>query len=80
MGFVIVGVLLIALKLGDIGFVAGWSWLIILAPFALAIAWWTWSDASGRTAKKAMEKMDDRKQRRRDENMSKLGLDPKKRK
>lgn len=80
MGFVIVGVLLILLKVGEIGFVAAWSWWIILAPFALAVAWWTWSDASGHTARKEMDKLDERKVKRRAESMVKLGLDPKKRK
>jgi len=80
MGFVIVGVLLIAMKLGAIGPVGGWSWWIILAPFALAIVWWTWSDASGHTSKREMDKLDARKEKRRAEAMVKLGLDPKKRK
>nr|MBP8795602.1 TIGR04438 family Trp-rich protein [Brachymonas sp.] len=36
----------------------GWSWLIVLTPFALAAAWWVWADASGYTKRKEMEKMD----------------------
>ncbi len=80
MGFVIVGVLLIALKLGAVAFFANWSWWIILSPFALAVAWWTWSDASGYTSRKEMDKLDERKEKRRAESMVKLGIDPKKRK
>ena len=78
MGFVIVGVLLIAMKLGAVGPVAGWAWWIILAPFGLAVAWWTWADGSGYTSKKEMEKLDERKEKRRVEAMQKLGLDAKK--
>jgi small Trp-rich protein len=80
MAFVVIGLLLIALKLGAVGPVATLSWLWVLSPFALAIAWWTWSDNSGRTSRKAMEKLDDRKEKRRDEAMSKLGIAPKRKK
>jgi small Trp-rich protein len=80
MGFVILGVLLIALKLGAIGPFAAWDWWMVLSPFALAVAWWAWSDASGRTSRKAMERLDQRKEKRRVEAMEKLGLDTRKRK
>jgi small Trp-rich protein len=80
MAFIVIGVLLILLKLGDIGPVAAWPWWWVLSPFGLAVLWWGWSDMSGRTAKKAMERMDDRKEKRRVEAMEKLGLDSRKRK
>ncbi len=78
MGFVGVGVLLIALKLLGFGPFGELSWWWVLSPFALAIVWWTWSDASGLSAKKAMQSVEDRKTRRRAEQMVKLGIDPKK--
>ena len=33
-------------------------------PFALAVVWWAWADASGYTKRKAMEKMDAIKDKR----------------
>ncbi len=58
MYFLGLGLLLLALKLMDIEPVLGWSWWIVLSPFALAAAWWAWADASGYTKRKEMEKMD----------------------
>ncbi len=39
MVFVIVGVIMLALKLFEYGPVAAWSWWWIIAPFAMAIFW-----------------------------------------
>ena len=58
MYFLGIGIVLLILKLMQIGPVGGWSWLIVLTPFALAAAWWVWADASGYTKRKEMEKMD----------------------
>ena len=58
MYFLGIGIVLLILKLMQIGPVGGWSWLIVLTPFALAAAWWVWADASGYTKHKEMEKMD----------------------
>ena len=58
MYFLGMGIVLLILKLMQIGPVGGWSWLIVLTPFALAAAWWVWADASGYTKRKEMEKMD----------------------
>ena len=56
MYFLGLGLLLMALKYAEWGFVAQWSWWLVLAPFALAVAWWAWADNSGYTKKKAMER------------------------
>jgi small Trp-rich protein len=64
MYFVGLGVVLMALKYLEIGPVAGLSWLWVLAPFAGAMAWWAWADASGFTAKRAMERENQRKNAR----------------
>ena len=56
MYFLGIGIVLLILKLMQIGPVGGWSWLIVLTPFALAAAWWVWADASGYTKRKEMEK------------------------
>ncbi|MDO4795017.1 MAG: TIGR04438 family Trp-rich protein [Brachymonas sp.] len=64
MYFLGIGVLLLILKLLEIDPVATWSWLYVLAPFALAALWWAWADASGYTKRKAMERMDAIKDKR----------------
>jgi small Trp-rich protein len=74
MGFLIVGVLLLAMKLTDFGPAAQWSWLWILLPFGLAVAWWTFADVSGLTKRREMRKMDERKAERRQRSLEQLGL------
>ncbi|CAN5274444.1 hypothetical protein BH11PSE10_BH11PSE10_17480 [soil metagenome] len=73
MWFVLVGVALLALKLIGVMPVAAWSWVIILAPFALAAAWWAFADATGVTQRKVMKQMDAKKAARRDKQMEALG-------
>ncbi|KRI00434.1 TIGR04438 family Trp-rich protein [Curvibacter sp. PAE-UM] len=55
------GIILLLMKYLDIDPVVSWSWLIVLAPFGLAVAWWSWADASGYTRRKAMEREDKRR-------------------
>jgi small Trp-rich protein len=74
-----IGIVLLLLKYLEIGPVATWSWLIVLAPFGLAVAWWAWADATGYTKKKAMDRMDERKKLRLDKQKTALGMGPKKR-
>ena len=76
MYFLGAGIILLLLKYLEIGAVAGWSWLVVLAPFGLAVVWWAWADASGYTKRKAMERMDKRKQDRIDKNRENIGLGP----
>lgn len=76
MGFVLIGVLFLVLRLG--GWVQFhkddmWAWVIVLSPFGLAILWWMWSDATGLTQRKAMDAMDARKAERREKAMEALG-------
>lgn len=70
----LLGVLLILLKFLEIGPVATWSWWWVLSPFSLAAAWWAWADATGYTKRKAMEKMDQRKQDRINKHKEALGI------
>ena len=70
----LLGILLILLKYLGIGPVAAWSWWWVLAPFAAAVAWWAWADATGYTKRKAMEKMDQRKQDRINKHKEALGM------
>lgn len=58
MYFLLLGLALVALKFLEFGAVAGWSWWVVLTPFALAAAWWQWADWSGYTKRKEMQKMD----------------------
>lgn len=74
MWFLMLGLLGVALKYFEIGFVANLSWWIVLVPFALAIAWWAWADASGYTKRKVVEKENQRRQDRIDRQRSNLGM------
>ena len=76
MGFVLLGVLFLVLRLG--GWVQFhkddlWAWMIVLSPFLGAVIWWWWADASGHTKRKAMDAMDARKAARREQHMVNLG-------
>jgi len=79
MFFVVLGVCLLAMKLGAWGSVAGWPWWGVLLPFGAALMWWWYADSSGLTKRREMEKMDKRKEDRRRKNLEALGLDRKKR-
>ena len=74
MWFVVAGCLLLAMKLAEYGFAADWSWWSILLPFGLAVAWWTFADASGLTKRREMDKLEERKHERRRRHMDALGL------
>ncbi len=81
MFFVIVGVLIILLNLAGIGPFGDWTWTLtgdlwkFCVPFALAAAWWVWSDVSGLNKRREIERMEARKLNRRKENLVALGLD-----
>ena len=77
MWFIVLGVLLIALKLAEVGFVAEWTWWAVLSPFAVAAVWWAYADASGLTKKREMDKLEDKKAERRRRSMEALGIDAK---
>ncbi|MBT9553375.1 MAG: TIGR04438 family Trp-rich protein [Hydrogenophaga sp.] len=79
MYLLILGIALMVLKYLEIGFVAGLSWLWVLSPFALAVVWWAWADATGYTKRKEMEKMDQKKQERIDKQRAALGIRTKRR-
>ena len=67
------GLIFLAMKYLEIDPVAQWSWVVVLAPFGLAMAWWAWADASGYTKKKAMQRMEERKQARINRNKDAIG-------
>jgi len=74
MVFMVLGVLLLALKLAEINPVADWSWFAVLAPFAMAVAWWAFSDATGHTKRVGMRKEEARKLERRRNLAQGMGL------
>ena len=60
---------------------AAFPWWVVLSPFAMAVAWWSWADSSGYTKKKAVERENAKKQARIDKNRENLGIAvPKKKK
>jgi len=77
MWFVVVGVVLTALKALDWAPMKDIGWLWVLLPFVLALLWWYWSDTSGRTKRLEMEKAEVRKAERRRRNIENLGMTPK---
>ena len=76
MAFLILGILLLAMKLAEFGPVGAWSWWLVLLPFGLATAWWAFSDSIGLTQRRAMDKMEQVKAERRNRNLQALGLGP----
>lgn len=81
--FVVIGVVIIGLNLAGIGPFGAWNWEFFgdlwkfCVPFALAAAWWIWSDVSGLNKRREMSRMEDKKQGRRKENLAALGMDMK---
>jgi small Trp-rich protein len=74
MWMLVIGLLLLAAKVADIGPTAAWSWWAVAAPFIAAAVWWQFADATGLTRRRAMQKMDERKEQRRDRALEALGL------
>lgn len=72
--FVILGILLLAARFAGLGLVAEWSWWTFALPFVAAALWWAFSDATGATQRRAMRKMEERKEERRQRAMDQLGL------
>jgi small Trp-rich protein len=78
MYFLLIGLVALAMKYLELDPVAAWSWWIVLTPFALAVAWWAWADASGYTKRREIEKMDARTKLRIDKQRAAMGMLPKK--
>ena len=78
--FLLLGIVLLTMRLMEFGPVATWSWLVVLAPFAFAMMWWAWADATGYSKRKVMEQEDARKAERIRKNHEAMGtLNSKKR-
>jgi small Trp-rich protein len=78
--FVLAGIVLIGLNLADVGPFGKWNWEFFgdlwkfCVPFVLAILWWIYSDVSGLNKRREMQRMEDRKAARREENLQALGM------
>jgi len=82
MGFVLIGVAFLVLRLGGwVQFSTSdfWAWVIVLSPFALAAVWWAWSDFSGYTQRRVMDEIEAKKAARRQQALEGLGLGDKNR-
>ena len=79
--FVLVGLVLIGLNLADVGPFGRWNWEFFgdlwkfCVPFLLAIVWWIYSDVSGLNKRREMQRMEDKKKARREQNLEALGMD-----
>ncbi len=73
MAFVLLALLFLALKALDVGFVAATSWWWVCLPLGCAVVWWSLADKYGYTQKKAMERMDAKKEKRRQRQLEALG-------
>ena len=80
MYLLILGIALLAMKYLEIGPVAQWSWIWVLAPFGLAVVWWWWADMTGYTRRRQEDKMAERVQERLDRQNKAMGIAPKSKK
>ncbi len=74
MGFVVLGLLAVILKMFGWTIVAGWSWWIVLSPFVAAALWWTLADLTGRTRLQAQRRHEQRIERRRRHHLEAMGM------
>jgi small Trp-rich protein len=74
MWFVAIGTLLTVLKAIGWSALDNLSWWWALSPFVCAMLWWAWSDGTGRTSRKAMDKYEERRAERRKRNVENLGM------
>jgi small Trp-rich protein len=80
MVFIIIGVGMLIAHIFGWGPMAEWQFdkpldlLKFSAPFIAAVVWWLWSDASGLSKRRAMQRDAERKQDRRDRNIEAMGL------
>ncbi|WP_119155787.1 TIGR04438 family Trp-rich protein [Caldimonas tepidiphila] len=79
MYLVLLGIVALILKVAEIGPVAQWSWFLVLSPFAGAVAWWSWADASGYNQRQQMKRMEERKKDRQRKSLEALGQPTRKR-
>jgi small Trp-rich protein len=78
MWFIAIGVAMLVMNFAGIGPVGQWTWSerwwAMLLPFGLAAAWWAFADSTGMTQRKAMDKIDAKREARRQKNMDSMGM------
>jgi small Trp-rich protein len=85
MAFVILGVVLILMNLAGVGWPGQWTWNLtgdlwkFGVPFGCALVWWAFSDSMGYTQRRESDKIDAKREERRQRNMEALGLQKPKR-
>jgi small Trp-rich protein len=67
-------VLLSLLRYFEVGPFANLGWAWIIAVYVATALWWSWSDWSGYTARRAQERMDRRKAERLGRQRDQLGV------
>jgi small Trp-rich protein len=81
MYFVVIGVLMMLANVLGIGPMADWTWNLtgdlwkFCVPFGLAIVWWAWADLTGYNKRREMDKMEAKRQKRREDSLEALGMD-----
>ena len=84
--FVVIGVILLVMNWTGVGPPASWNFDLLgdlwkfAWPFVAAVLWGAWADSTGRTQRKAIERMEQRKVDRREKALEALGLGSKWRK
>lgn len=73
------GILFLLMKVAEFGPVADWSWFLVLSPFAGAVAWWSFADASGYNERQQMKRMEQLKKERERRSLEALGQPTRKR-
>ena len=73
MAFILIALAYLALKLLDVGFVSNLSWHWVWVPAGCALVWWEIADKIGYTQRRAMDKMEARKESRRQRSLEALG-------
>jgi len=74
MYFVGAGIVLMIMKYLAYGPVTNWPWPLVLSPFGMAMIWWWIADKSGMTARKTMDREQQRKLDRIERNRANMGL------
>jgi len=78
MWFIVIGVAMLVMNFAGIGPVGQWTWhdrwWAMLLPFALAAVWWFFADSTGLTQRKAMDKIDAKREARRQKNLDAMGM------
>lgn len=74
MALVLLGLLLIGLKFGEVEPVAQWPWWGVLSPLAVIALWWQIQDMTGWTQKRQMRLFEKKKAERRRRQLELLGL------